>query len=227
MTIARVAGQAASAALGSVLSGNVVLPNNPTAGNFVVVCVEKSSVTATITVADSAGNTYTATSSSPASANGGRASIFYLPNAPANANKTITVTTNTTNDLNVWAREYSGVLTVAPVDVQATHVSATSSTNINDPSATATADGELYVTVVHAGQTISTANSPWTGIDVVRNGNYAADYIQPTAGAQAIAFTQSPAGVWTAIMAVFKAAPSAKASPIFHRPVRFINRRAT
>lgn len=223
MAIALVSGQVASVALGSANSGNVVLPNNPTTGNFVVVGVVLGSETASATVQDSAGNSYTATSSSPASANGLRAYIFYLVNAPANANKTITVTIGSgPTSTDVWAVEFSGLVTSSPVDVQGTKTSATTGTNINLPSITPTADGELLIGVGAALGTISVATSPWTMIDAARNGDGAEYYIQPTAGARAIGFTQSPSSGWTAIAAAFKAAAAAASSAPPLTPTSFL-----
>jgi hypothetical protein len=214
LAIARVSGQSASTAFGAVAPGAhaITLTNNPTAGNLVVVGIFISSTVATLTVADSASNSYTATTSSPATSSGvgGRASIFYLKNAPANASKTINITlAGATTDLNAWVQEYSGADTSASVlERDAVHTSATSSTAINDPTITTTGDGDLLFCACGAGQTISTANSPWAGVGSVGNGNYAEDMIQSAHGSQAINFTQSPAGQWCAVVAAFAAAGS-------------------
>jgi|SRR5580765_2032251 len=218
MAIALVSGQVASAinSGGSATTLNVVLPNNPTSGNFVVVCFAYLSGTLPtgFTVADSNSNSYTATTKSPfttTQAGSGKIGIYYLLSTPANATKTITVTrlgsgSAGTNSFNIWAAEFSGVKTSAALENDASVNNSGSSTTINTPSITSTNDGDLYIGVCLAGQTISAAGSPFALISTVQNGNAAEYYVQPTHGARAAAYTQSPTGVWDGLLAAFIAA---------------------
>src|SRR5882672_8412016 len=208
MPILQVPGQFASVALGSVSSGNVVLPTKPSVGNLVVVGVSLSGSLQTCTVTDANGNAYTAATSSPAVGNSLSANIFYLKNAPASASPTLTVTlTGGAVDTNMWVAEFSGADKVSPNIASATHTSATSSTNIDDPTITPALDGCLLFSTCVAGQSISVTTSPWNGVGSPANGNYAEYYIQRKAAAQAIGFTQAPTGIWTSIVTAFKPAP--------------------
>lgn len=208
MAIAPVAGRTASAfnPAGTVL--NVVLPAAPGLGNLVVVGVVNGGGAINMTAADSNGNVYTATPASGVIFAGGfaRAWVFYLKSAPANASATIRLTASSATDITGHAAEFTGQDKIAPIDVEATHFSATSSTNINDPTITPNFDGDLLFSICAAN--ISSANSPWTGIGSIVNGNYAEYLIQGTKAARAISFTQS-ASAWLAIATAFKAASSA------------------
>lgn len=206
-TVALVAGQTASGT-GAGTTATATLTNNPTAGNFVIALVASANGAATTcTVQDGAGtpNAYTKTAGSPTFRLGiGSAFVFYLPNAPGTANKAITATASSTS-VQIWVAEFSGVATSSPFEREAgdnTHSGAT----INLPTITTTNNGDLIVACAVAGATITSANSPWTGISIVQNGNYAAYMIQGTAGAQAINFTQNASSTWTAQEAAFKAA---------------------
>jgi hypothetical protein len=210
VTIALVAGQTASTLGGTTTTVTATLPNNPTRGNFVVLCASGSGTSATVTCKDSNNNVYTATSKTPFTGVTGTVVIFYLPNAGATATKTITATFASSMDLNAWAAEYSGVLAVAPFENDATANSAGNNTAIATPTYTSVADGNLYIGCCVAGQSITSANSPWTGIGAIRNGNYAEYLIQTVHAAQAVNYTQSPSGSWSGIEAAFKAAGDPK-----------------
>jgi hypothetical protein len=89
----------------------------------------------------------------------------------------------------------------------ATNNTTTSSTTLNLPTITTTNNGDLLVSVTAEGGGITAANSPWTGWPggVPASGNYAAYYIQPSSGAQAVNYTMT-SGNWNCIEAAFKAA---------------------
>jgi hypothetical protein len=206
MAIALVAGQTGSTLGGNATSITVALTNNPTPGNFVVLCVTSATAATTITAKDSNNNTYTATSKTRFSGATGAVGIFYLPNTPANGTKTLTATFGTIGDVNGWAAEFSGVLAASPFENDASANSAANNTAIATPTYTSVADGVLYIGCCVAGQSITSANSPWTGIGAIRNGNYAEYFIQSAHGAQAVNYTQSPSGAWSGLVAAFKPA---------------------
>jgi hypothetical protein len=219
--ITRVAGQSASNHTSTIASGGiapVTLPNNPTTGNLVVVSIFTQFASG-ITIADANGNSYVATTNSPQSdgnfsMNHG---IWYLQNAPANASKTINATVTaagTINDVFMWAAEYAGAQTASVLEGDAFHINiGTSQTNVNDPSMTTTNDGDLLWAAAQLANSLTSANSPWTAVATTLFNNGAEDLIQTTHGAQAVSWTQGTAGVWTAHMAAFIAAPAIAAAP--------------
>lgn len=207
MAIALVAGQVASAVGANPAA---VLPNNPAVGNFVVAAVCTNGTADTITsVKDSNNNTYVATTKTPFTGVDTRVGIYYLANVPSGATKTVTVTMSSGVNNAVWVAEFSGVATTTPLETDATGNSSANGTHINSPSVTTTNDGDLLISVVGAGNTISTANSPWTGISTVQNGNYAEYMTQGTHGVQATDFTQGVSANWNGIIAAFTAAAAA------------------
>jgi len=214
MTAALVPGQTASAFNGAGASVNVVLTNNPTRGSLVVVGVVHGGVTITATVADSAGNVYKPTPLSPVTLDPfARMYNFYLQDAPPNASKTITVTLSASTDTTVNAAEFSGAERFSSVvDTEGAHNNAASQTNINDPTLSPNADGEILFNTC-AGS-ITSADSPWTGVGTIANGNYAEYLIQGKRATQAVAYTQSPAGVWGIVATCFMAA-----NPIIMKPI--------
>jgi len=107
---------AATAANGAGTTRVAVFANNPKPGNLIAVGVEffLAAGTTTFTVADSAGNNYTVTPNSPSALDtqaSGQSGQAYLLVAPANADKTITVTFGV--DLGagggayIWTEEFS------------------------------------------------------------------------------------------------------------------------
>jgi len=129
-----------------------------------------------------------------------------LKNAPANASKTITITISASvGDIEGWAAEYAGIDRNAPFDNESSHNSGTSQTNINDPTLTPNNDNSLLFAVCASGS-ITSANSPWTGVATSQLGNWAEYTVQGAKAAQAISFTHS-AGVWLALEAAFKSSP--------------------
>ncbi len=212
MAIALVAGQNATTDFPTgATSRNVVLTNNPTTGNLVVVLFTSgfSTLIAGLAAKDSSNNSYVLTSKSPFLANVQNAAILYLKNAPANATKTITVswTSGTGVAGDIWALEFSGVDTVSPFENDATGSPASAST-YTTPSYTTLNDGDLLVSAAGSGGTISGVGTPFTaatGIPTAQGegGEY---FIQTTHGAQAVAYTLSVNGSGAVIIAAFKAA---------------------
>src|SRR5580765_6505857 len=216
MAIALVAGQSASVDFSVAPSGqSVVLTNNPTTGNFVVVLVAigNSSFPAGFAIKDANNNTYAATTKTPYNGGNSQSSgIYYLKNAPANALKTITATWSSGNASgNLFALEFSGVDTTSPFENDATANPASGSTYTTTPTYTSLNDGDLYVSATGCNGTISGANGVWTaaaGIPTAE-GEGAEYFIQTTHGAQAVGYALSANGTGAAIIAAFKAATSA------------------
>src|SRR5215831_3938272 len=211
MAITRVSGQHTSGSGSTPVT--VTLPNNPTAGNLVVVgFIDLGSGPRTVQDANS--NSYTATSKTPFAGTIATINTFYLANAPANASKTITITATGSAFTAYWVQEYAGAATSSVFENDTTSDSS-NVTSIVLPSYTSTNDGDLLFASVSAGGAITSTDSPWTVVDaVVPNGNGGEDLIQTSHGAQAVAWTQSPSAAASAMIAAFKVAPAAAATNV-------------
>jgi hypothetical protein len=211
--VALVAGQTASVS-GSYGGNNTVitLPNNPTTGNLVVLCVT-SPGSGTLTAADANSNSYTATTSTPFAGSSVQLGMFYLHNAPSNASKNVTITngTITAGFQEAWIAEFSGAATTSAFERDGTASFGGPSATINTPSLTTTNNGDVLVSCASGYAAISSANSPWTAIATAVNNQWAEYYVQATAGAQAVNYTQASSTNWDAIAAAFKAGAGAPA----------------
>lgn len=227
MAITLIAGQIAQAEVSGGTTVTATLPNNPAPGNLVVAVVSAGG-NRTFTVVDGATspNNYTATTKTPFFGSGVNSTtgIFYFI-ATSTANKAVTLTCpgpNTTAD--IFLAEFTGNVTSSPLESDATNSTTVASTAVNLPSITTTNNGDLLIAGVAVTGLVSTANSPWTGWagGVPADGDYAAYYIQPTAGAQAVNFTMS-SGEYVAIEAAFTAAPSTSGGAIYDAGITFTN----
>jgi hypothetical protein len=200
---------------GQTVSGNsgfgsspftITLPNNPATGNLVVVSIAANSSVTGISIADANSNNYTAAAVLFAGSSR-KLGIWYLI-APANANKAITVTITTpTGFTEAWAAEFSGAATSAPFESSATVSFAGPGTTVNLPSITTTNNGDLLIGLAVGYSTLTAAVAPWTAIATASGDNaWTEYYVKPTAGAQAIGFTQSASNNWDAMSAAFKSA---------------------
>jgi hypothetical protein len=108
----------------------------------------------------------------------------------------------------ITAIEYSGAATSGVYDngSSATGTSASPSSGAVTPAN----DGSLFVGYIVYANTISNA-APFTLVwEDPSTGANTEDYIQPTAASQAAVYTQSPSGVFGALVGVYKPAPPAK-----------------
>lgn len=209
MTIALVTGQTAHTSdSGPVTTRNVVLPNNPTAGNIVVVLCAFPSGNSITSIKDSVPNTYTA-AATLFTANSNSVNIYYLPNVPSGATKTITITTSSvTGDW--WAFEFSGVVTSSPLDGTPQTAAQPSGATYSTPSITPTVSGDLLVSVSGTNGDISGVNGSWIAASTLptsvgMGGEY---QILTGSGATATGFTLSLSNTGAGMIAAFKAAAS-------------------
>jgi len=211
MSIILVPGQVA-ATIGGFAGNNTIisLPNNPTAGNLVIVFMTSGGSAGTMTAVDGNSNSYAPTTSTPFSGSTARLGMFYLQNAPANANKNITLTDGTapTGFQDIFAAEFSGAATTGVFESDATQSFGGASATINLPSITSINNGDLLIGGTIGYNTLVSADSPWTGIATAQQQSWAEYFVQATAGAQAIAFTQASSTFWDGMAAAFKAAPA-------------------
>jgi hypothetical protein len=199
---------------GSVTTFTVVLPVNPTQGNLVCVgaTFQSASNISGLTVKDGNNNSYTVTPGSPSAniAGTGYTYLAYLLSAPANADKTLTLSwTTASTGPRAWADEFSlgGRTASFDKDAAATAPSGTGTT-INTPSITPTGSGELLFACAAAEQTITAPASGatlgvWTGSGGAITVGNMAEYDLSASAATAVQFTQSPAGGWSVMAMAF------------------------
>lgn len=207
MAITLVLGQIVQAE-GSGTTVTATLPNNPAVGNLVIAVVSAGG-NQTFSVKDGATspNSYTPTTSTPFFAGGAinaTTGIFYFI-ATSTANKAVTLTYSVSTTADIFVAEFTGNIAI-PFEADATNSTTVASTAVNLPSITTANNGDLLIANASVTGVIASANSPWTGWagGVAASGNYAAYYIQPTAGAQAVNFTTS-SGEYNAMEAAFLA----------------------
>jgi Putative Ig domain len=191
----------------SVISLTQAFPGNNTAGNLIVVFVRASTTSQTVTVTDTAGNTYALAVMQTQTSDGHQVRIFYAKSATSGPN-TVTATFSATNN-HPWLAvfEYTGV---SALD-QTAHAQGTGSTPNTGLTATTASNSEL----VFAGLGVPNANTATvtagTGLqlllqDAPPNTSRAATEGQITAvsGQYAGTFTLSAGTNWSAVVATFK-----------------------
>jgi hypothetical protein len=204
----------------SVTTLSASLPNNPAAGDVVVVAIF-SGLTSAITVSavhDGAGtpNSYTITPNSPSTFLSGAGQIwlaYFI--ATATANKTITVQiSSTANTYSFLVEDFTVTGGTATFDKDvANETPSSGGTTINLPSITPTNSGSLLYA---SGCPASTITEPtagvvqggWTGSQaglVAGNSgsNFGAEYQLSGSGATPVNFTMSSSGGWSAMAMAF------------------------
>ncbi len=100
----------------AVASVSASFPSNNSAGNLIVAFVRMSSTTQTVTLTDSAGNTYVEAARQMQTSDGHQTHLFYAKNIKGSAN-TVTARFSAANN-HPWLAifEYSGLSTINPLD---------------------------------------------------------------------------------------------------------------
>jgi methionine-rich copper-binding protein CopC len=201
--------QAASIEGSAVTSVSIAFPASNTAGNLIIAFVRASTTTQTITLSDSAGNSYSQAVSQAQTTDGHQTAIFYAPNIKAGAN-TVTATFSASNNhpfLGIY--EYSGLSTTNPLDKTAAAQGTTAAAS-SGATATTTVANELVFAglgLPSISATTVTAGSGYTleQQDTRSGGSRAAseDQTVSATGTYAGAFTLSAADNWSAVVATF------------------------
>ena len=187
----------------SATSISASLTSSVTQGNFLIVTGTAARPARTISISDTAGNTYLpAIGPVNEPIQDVNAYIWYVPSAKAGLN-TITLTSSAATALEIHISEWSGVSSNLPIDGVASGTG--SGTTMTTSSLTTSAAGELVFGYTFAG-TSATAGSGFTTLSLI-NGDPDEFEIQPTSGASvAVTFNQSPGGAWLALMMLVKPA---------------------
>ena len=180
---------------------SAAFPSNNTPGNFLIVTGTAARPASTISITDSAGNTYIPAMGPVTDSNQDvTAYIWYVPNCKGGAN-TVTLTPSTADALEIHISEWTGLATSFPVDQTA---SATGTgTTASSGSKTTALSGELIFGYTFLFNTAS-AGGGFTGMSLV-NGDLDEYQVLSLAGPIAATFTQT-SGTWFALMATFSSA---------------------
>jgi len=191
----------------TITSISASFPANNTAGNFLIVTGTAARPAGTLTIADTAGDTF-----SPAigpvtdTTQNVTAYVWYVPSCKGGPN-TVTLTPATAAALEIHISEWTGLATTSPVDQTA---SATGTgTTASSGAATTTVNGELIFGYTFLFNT-ATAGSGFTPMSLV-NGDLDEYQVQSAAGSIAATFTQT-SGTWFVLMATFKPAGTVTAT---------------
>jgi hypothetical protein len=193
-------------AVGSV---SVAFPVGNTAGNLILAYVRMSSTDQTVSVTDTAGNTYTEAVGQVTSA-GYQGHLFYAANIAAGAN-TVTATFSSTNN-HPWLAiyEYSGLSPANPLD-QTAAAEGSSTAPTCGPTAATTSANELVFAGLSLATDATVIVTPGAGFnmelqDTIANGSRAAteDQLLTATGSVSGAFTVSYSTNWTCVVATFK-----------------------
>jgi hypothetical protein len=189
----------------------VVLPNNPTLNDIPIGCFldynNGSNTPPTVTVSDGAGNAYAVVG--PA---GGLqypnyynafAYIFYMLSAPANADKTLTITASSTVGYSaIFADEFtpSGAGPVT-LDASATN----NASNTLPVAALGTGTNDLFYSCVTNNNSLTGAGGLWVGTGAphaIFASSYWATYILNATASTAVDYTSGDGGSTTAVVTV-------------------------
>jgi Domain of unknown function (DUF1929)/Bacterial Ig domain/Glyoxal oxidase N-terminus/Carboxypeptidase regulatory-like domain/SdrD B-like domain/Kelch motif len=170
-----------------------------TAGNFIIVSGTIARPSGTLSISDTAGNTYLPVAAPVTDSNQNVTSyLWYVPSCKGGAN-TVKLTPAVAGALEIHVSEWTGISTTYPVDVFAS--AAGSGTAASSGSVTTTSNGELIYGYTFIANTAS-PGSGFTGMTLV-NGDLDEYQVQSAAGATAATFTQQ-SGTWMARVATFR-----------------------
>jgi hypothetical protein len=181
------------------------MTSSVTAGNSIVVGVMWTDISATCSIADTLGNTYTAIGSPVFQS--GRVNVvqlFYTKSASGGAN-TVTITCSTSTTLQTYVQEFSGVLSAGLDDHNG---NGSNAANPSTPALTTTAANDLVVAMVSS----ESGGNPTVGAGFTLSDSYAANaysaieyQIVSSAGSVTPAFVAGFGNFWACVSVAFKA----------------------
>lgn len=202
--------QSTSKDAGTTTSSTLAFGSNNVAGNTIIVGIRIGTVSQTITVSDTRGNTYASALQFDDTNGGNTVAVFYALNIGAGAN-TITVSYTSGSATLRWAQlEYSGTATSSPLDGTATNQQTTGD-SVFSANITTTVNGDLLIGImVNANGDTWTAGSGYTSREQVPVGGTSKlmleDQIQSAAATVNATATMAGGGApWSAGIVAFKA----------------------
>jgi hypothetical protein len=198
-----------NAALGtSVTSVSVPFPAANTAGDLIVVFVRMSTAVQTVSLSDSAGNTYFQAATQTQTTDRSKVYLFYAKNSVAAAN-TVTATFSATNN-HPWLAiyEYKGLSTTAPLD-QTASAQGSSSAPSTGATPTTTSANELIFAGTGLPSSYTGTQAAGSGYTMLEKGTGKApagneSVLATATGSFTGTFTLSGSANWSAIIATFK-----------------------
>jgi subtilisin family serine protease len=191
----------------SVGSLSVAFPTGNTAGNLILAFVRMSTTTQTVTLKDSAGNTYVEAVAQVQSSDGSQVHLFYAKSILGVAN-TVTATFSASNN-HPWLAiyEYKGLNAANPLD-QTAHAQGNSTSPNSGPTATTTSANELIFAAMGLPARYSGTQTVGSGYNLLQNDTSTSpasneSMLVTSTGAYAATFKLSTADNWSAIVATF------------------------
>jgi hypothetical protein len=213
--------QSASTQGSGVSSVTATFPNKNGAGNLIIVFVRASTTTQTVTITDSAANSYVQAVSQMQTSDGHQTRIFYAKNIAAGPNTVRATFSGINNHPWLAVYEYSGLSTTAPLD-QVAHAQGSSSSANSGLTAVTTSANELIFAGLGLPSGSSVTVAAGSGFtlalqDTNQSGSRAAseNKIVSAAGAYAGVFTLSGSTYWSCVVATFRqASTTVSLSPV-------------
>ena len=205
----------ANAVQGSgVGSVSAAFPISNTTGNLILVFVRMSSSSQTVTLTDSANNTYFQAVAQVQNADSSQVHLFYAKNILGAAANTVTATFSSTNN-HPWLAiyEFKGLSPTNPLDQTAT-AQGNGSTPSSGATPTTTSTNELVFGATGLSSTYSGAQTAGNGFAMLENDTASSPaanefMLVTSTGSYTATFTLSGSTNWTAIVATFVGGASA------------------
>jgi hypothetical protein len=201
-----------------VSSVSASFPSSNTAGNLIIAFVRMSTTTQTVTLTDSAGNSYINAISQTQTTDGHQIYIFYAKNIGGGAN-TVKATFSAANN-HPWLAiyEFAGLSTSTPLDRTA-HAQGTNAAANSGATASTTAPNELVFAGLGTPNNYAGSITPGSGYGMQQQNTNLSRAASETAvvsstGSYSGAFTAGSATNWSAVVATFASGSgSASATP--------------
>ena len=198
-----------NAAQGSAVSSvSVAFSTNNTAGNLIIAFVRMSTTSQTVTLADSAGNTYTQAVAQSQTSDGSQVRLFYAKNIVGAAN-TVTATFSASNN-HPWLAiyEYRGLSTTSPLD-QTASAQNFSSAPSSGATGTTTGANELIFGGFGFPASYSGTQAAGSGFTLAQNDTSTSpaaneSKLVTATGSYTATFSLGSSANWSAVVATFK-----------------------
>jgi len=190
-------------------SVSVAFPTANTAGNLILAFVRMSSSTQTVTLSDSAGNTYIQAVAQVQNSDGSQVHLFYAKNTLGASANTVTATFSSTNN-HPWLAiyEYKGLNTTNPLD-QVASAQGSGSTPNSGATPTTTSGNELVFGAMGLAASYSGTQTVGSGFSFLEQDTASSpaaneSMLVTSTGSYTATFTLSGSPNWSAIVATFK-----------------------
>jgi subtilisin family serine protease len=187
---------------------SATFPVANTAGNLIIAAVRMSTSSQTVTLSDSAGNTYVEAVAQVQTSDGHQMHVFYARNILGAATNTVTATFSSNNNY-PWVAiyEYKGLSPTSPLD-QTAHAQGNSATASSGPTPTTTSSNELVFGATAVASIYSGTQAAGSGYVLLENDTAtspaATESMMATAtGSYAANFSLASSVPWAAVVATF------------------------